>query len=118
MSVRFLLGASGSGKSSALRELVIRRSLGDPLSRHIVIVPEQSTFTTQQAFIAAHPRKAMLNIEVISFVHLARRVFREFTAEKVQILGENGRQMLLALAAEDRKKDLTVYAKQIGRPGR
>ena len=117
MPVRFLLGAGGSGKSTALRQQVIRKSQDDPLSRHIVIVPEQSTFTTQQAFIAAHPRQAMLNIEVISFGHLAQRVFREFSAEKVQLLGENGKQMLLALAAEDRKNDLTIYAKQIGRPG-
>ena len=117
MSVSFLLGAGGSGKSTALRALVIKRSLKDPASRHIVIVPEQSTFTTQKAFIADHPRKAMLNIEVISFGHLARRVFREFSAEKAQILGENGKQMLLALAAEDCRKDLEVYARQIGRPG-
>ncbi len=117
MPVGFLLGASGSGKSSALRNLVIRRSLAEPLSRHIVFVPEQSTFTTQQAFIAAHPRQAMLNIEVISFGHLARRVFREFSAEKAKVLDENGKQMLLTLAAEDVKKDLTVYAKQIRRPG-
>ena len=47
MSVSFLLGAGGSGKSTALRALVIKRSLKDPASRHIVIVPEQSTFTTQ-----------------------------------------------------------------------
>ena len=117
MPVRFLLGAGGSGKSSALRTHVIRKSLEDPSSRHIVIVPEQSTFTTQQAFIAAHPRQAMLNIEVISFGHLAQRVFREFSAEKVQLLGENGKRMLLALAAKDRESNLTVYAKQVGRPG-
>ncbi len=117
MPVRFLLGAGGSGKSSALRALVIRKSLEDPSSRHIVIVPEQSTFTTQQAFIAAHPRQAMLNIEVISFGHLAERVFREFSADKAQLLSENGKRLLLALAAEDRKKDLAVYGKQIARPG-
>ena len=117
MAVGFLLGAAGSGKSSALRDIVIRRSLEDPASHHIVFVPEQSTFTTQQAFISAHPRKAMLNVEVVSFGHLARRVFREFSAENAQVLDENGKQMLLTLAAEDSRKDLTVYAGQAGRPG-
>ena len=117
MSVWFMLGAGGSGKSTALRDQVIRESLKDPASRHIVFVPEQSTFTTQQAFTLAHPRHAMLNIEVVSFAHLAQRVFREFSAEKTQILGENGKRMLLALAAGDRKDKLNVYAKQTGRPG-
>ncbi len=117
MPVYFLLGAGGSGKSHQLREQVIRKSLEDPHSRHIVFVPEQSTFTTQQAFIREHPRKAMLNVEVISFGHLARRVFREFSAEKAQVLGENGKKLLLALAAGDVKKELTIYAGQVNRPG-
>lgn len=117
MAVYFLFGEGGSGKSHLLREEVIRKSLEDPRSRHIVFVPEQSTFTTQQAFIRQHPRRAMLNIEVISFGHLARRVFREFSADGTVVLEENGKKLLLALAAEDVRKDLSVYAGQISRPG-
>ena len=117
MAVYFLLGEGGSGKSHELREEVIRKSREDPRSHHIVFVPEQSTFMTQQAFIKQHPRRAMLNIEVISFGHLARRVFREFSADKATVLGENGKRLLLALASEEVKKDLTVYGGQVSRPG-
>lgn len=117
MSVRFLLGASGTGKSTLLIREVLRHAEKYPDAHHIVLVPEQFTFETQRQFIAAHPRGAMLNVEAISFGHMTRRVDREFSAEAVQTLDENGKEMLLSLAVRDAEKSLLVYGKQVRRPG-
>ncbi len=116
MSVHFLLGASGTGKSTLLTDAVIRHAEEHPDIRHIVLVPEQFTLETQRLFIARHPRHAMLNIEVLSFAQVARRVFREQAASMSDVLSETAKTMLLALAERDAGTDLTVYKNQMGRP--
>ena len=54
MSVKFVLGSSGSGKSTYLYEKVINESMAHPDKRYFFIVPEQFTLSTQKTFEAYH----------------------------------------------------------------
>ena len=49
MSVRFLLGASGSGKSRQIYNEIIQASIKEPERNFYLIVPEQYTMEAQRA---------------------------------------------------------------------
>ena len=75
MSLQFIMGPSGSGKSHYLYQKVTEESLKNPDKNYIVLVPEQFTMQTQKDFVMASPRKGILNVDVLSFNRLAYRIF-------------------------------------------
>lgn len=75
MSLQFIAGGSGSGKTRYLYEKVIKESEEHPDIQYLFIVPEQYTMQTQKELVRLHPRHGLLNIDVLSFKRLAYRVF-------------------------------------------
>ena len=66
MPLQFILGSSGSGKSRYLYETVIKESLAAPKENFLILVPEQFTMEIQRNLTELHPRKGILNIDVLS----------------------------------------------------
>lgn len=77
MALQFVLGGSGSGKSRDTYQRIITDSLEHPEQRYIILVPEQFSLQTQKTLVSMHPRKGLLNIDILSFNRLAYRVFAE-----------------------------------------
>ena len=117
MSLQFIMGPSGSGKSHYLYEYVTTESLKYPDKRYIVLVPEQFTMQTQSDLVAASPRGGILNVEVLSFQRLAQRVFEEVGETRRVILGEVGKNFVIRKVAGDRAKDLTVMGNHLKKIG-
>lgn len=67
MSLQLILGNSGSGKSYELYKHIITASVQSQETRFLVIVPEQFTMQTQKELVRLHPRKGILNIDILSF---------------------------------------------------
>ena len=67
MSLQFIIGSSGSGKSHTAFQTIIDESLKNPSTMYYVIVPEQFTFAAQRTLVDMHPGKGILNIDVLSF---------------------------------------------------
>ena len=67
MSLHFVFGASGAGKSYYIYQKIIRESIQNPKKQYLVLVPEQFTMQTQKELVRMHPRKGILNIDVLSF---------------------------------------------------
>ena len=86
MSLQLILGGSGAGKSTYLYSSIIEESINNPDTDYIIIVPEQYTMATQKRVVELHPRKGILNIDVISFERLAYRVFEEVGASDYPVL--------------------------------
>ena len=74
MALKFIFGPSGSGKSCQLYQEIIEASMAHPERSYIVLVPEQFTMQTQKDLVSMHPRKGIMNIDVLSFGRLAYRV--------------------------------------------
>ncbi len=117
MPLQLLLGASGAGKTHLLYEKLIASAAAHPRVRHIALVPEQFTMETQRKLVQMHPSHAILNIDVLSFERLAYRVFEERGLGDFQILDDIGKNMLLRRVAGRRKKELSVFQKNLGRAG-
>ena len=67
MSLQLILGSSGAGKSHYLYTHIIEESMKNPDRNYIVVVPEQYTMAIQKRLVSMHPRKGILNIDVVSF---------------------------------------------------
>ena len=91
MSLQLILGNSGSGKSYELYKHIITASVQSPGTRFLVIVPEQFTMQTQKELVRLHPRKGILNIDILSFQRLAHRIFEEVGADRRTVLEDTGK---------------------------
>lgn len=117
MSLQFILGNSGSGKSRYAYEKIIGESMKYPEKTFLVIVPEQFTMQTQKELVSLHPKKGILNIDVQSFQRLAYHVFEEVGADRRTVLEETGKNLLLrkvAIEQQDRLRVLKGNLKKIG----
>lgn len=117
MSLQFILGNSGSGKSRELYKKVIDASIMSPDGKYIVIVPEQFTMQTQKELVGLHPQKGILNIDVLSFGRLAHRVFEEIGADKRVVLEETGKNLLLRKVAIEKQGELQVLGANLNKLG-
>lgn len=109
MSVRFLLGASGSGKSRQIYNEIIQASIKEPERNFYLIVPEQYTMEAQRELVTMHPAGCMMNIDAIGMNRLAYRVFDELGISTGQVLEDFGKSMLIKKILCEQQDTLQVY---------
>ena len=117
MSLQLILGGSGAGKSTYLYSSIIEESINNPDTDYIIIVPEQYTMATQKRVVELHPRKGILNIDVISFERLAYRVFEEVGASDYPVLDDTGKNLIVRRILEQHKKELRFFSGNISNTG-
>ena len=117
MSLQFILGNSGVGKTTFIYEKIIQESMIHPQMRYICIVPEQFTLQTQKDFVSMHPRRGILNIDVLSFNRLAFHVLDEVGANGRMILEETGKNIVLRKLAKEHEEELTVLGRNLKKLG-
>ncbi|NMD70851.1 helicase-exonuclease AddAB subunit AddB [Bacillus sp. DNRA2] len=118
MSVRFLIGRSGSGKTeTCLREISERLQAnpgGDPI---IYLVPEQMTFLSEQRLATNPELLGMIRAQVYSFTRLAWRVLQETGGFNRYHLTSTGISMLIRKIIEDQKGELTLFHRAADKNG-
>lgn len=117
MSLQFVTGNSGYGKSTYLYDMVIRGSLAHPDRTYLFVVPEQFTMQTQQEFVRRHPRGGIFNIDVLSFQRLAYRVFEETGGFSLPVLDDVGKTLVLRKVTENQKEQYRVLQGSIKKNG-
>ncbi len=108
MSLQFIFGPSGSGKSYHLYHHIIEESIHHPDRNYIVLVPEQFTMQTQKDLVSMHPRHGIMNIDILSFGRLACRVFEETGGDMLPVLDDEGKNLILRKIAGDYEDELCV----------
>ena len=117
MSLQFIIGSSGAGKSYYAYKRIIEDSLKHPEKNYYVIVPEQFTMQTQKALVEMHPGKGILNIDILSFERLAYRVFEETGGDNRKVLEDTGKSMVLQKMVQQHRKELDYLGSQMNKPG-
>ncbi|MGN0335594.1 MAG: PD-(D/E)XK nuclease family protein [Lachnospiraceae bacterium] len=117
MSLQFVLGNSGFGKTKYLYEKIIRESMESPDEKYYCIVPEQFTMQTQRDFVMMHPRKGIAQIDVLSFQRLAFHVLDEVGESGRVILEETGKNIVLRKIAQKNRDHLKVLGRNMKKPG-
>lgn len=117
MSLQFIIGGSGSGKTTCLYTELIRQSISDPQTKYIAMVPEQFTMQTQKEIVSLHPNHGVMNIDIVSFMRFAYRIFEELSIQNPQILDDMGKSMVLRKVTANHKKDLILYKEHLSKAG-
>lgn len=120
MSLQFIIGSSGSGKSSTIYQDIIRMAAADQGKNnrnYLILVPEQFTLQTQKELIRIHPNHGIMNIDVLSFLRLAYRVFETLGSDGRLILEDMGKSIIVKKVLLNKKKELSVYAANIRKAG-
>lgn len=117
MSLQFILGSSGAGKTRHLYEDLIARSIREPKRQYFAIVPEQFTMQTQKEIVTLHPNHGTMNIDIVSFQRLAYRIFEELAVSTLTVLDDMGKSMVLRKVAADYKKNLNMFRGHLNQTG-
>ena len=117
MSLQFIFGGSGAGKTRYLYEHLIQMSMEEPKTDYIAIVPEQFTMQTQKEIVTLHPNHGTMNIDIVSFGRLAYRVFQELAVTVPVTLDDMGKSMVLRKVAANHKKELILFSGHLNQTG-
>ncbi len=89
-----ILGTSGEERAKLIYEKAVKLSQ-DEKNKILIIVPEQYTLETQKGIVKAHPRHAIMNIDVVSFNRLAYKVLEKTGSGNLPMLRETGKNMIV-----------------------
>lgn len=117
MSLQFILGAAGSGKSSLLHKEMIDRSIKEPDRNFLFIVPDQFTMQTQMELVREHPDHAIMNIDALSFGRLTHRILEEAGAENISVMDDTGKSLVLRNIAGNIAEKLPILGRNISKIG-
>ena len=117
MSLQFIMGNSGAGKSRYAYEKILAEAARHPEKNYLIVVPEQFTMQTQKELVWLHPSGGILNIDILSFQRLAYRIFEETGGSLYPLLEETGKSLVVKRVAQEKKKELTILGSTLKRTG-
>ncbi|MFD2216292.1 helicase-exonuclease AddAB subunit AddB [Metabacillus endolithicus] len=118
MSIQFILGRSGTGKTETILNEIRDRLFQEPIGRPIIyLVPDQMTFGAEYELIRTPNLGGMIRAQTFSFSRLAWRVLQETGGMTRHHLSGTGIQMLLRKLVEEYKQDFKVFAKASDKNG-
>ncbi len=121
MALQLVLGAAGVGKTHYLCEEMLKTIHQNKNKNYIYIVPDQFTFETQKKMVNMRNElfggAGIMNVDIVSFNRLAFRVFEEQGFNKLSVLDDTGKNLILRKVIEENKEDLLVYRDKSGMIG-
>ena len=117
MSLQFIMGNSGAGKSRYAYQKILAEAMRHPEKTYLIIVPEQFTMQTQKTLVEMSPGRGILNIDILSFERLAYRVLEEVGGDSRTLLEETGKSMVLQKMVQQHGKELSYLGGQMRKAG-
>ena len=117
MSVQFILGGSGSGKSTYIFKKIVERSEAEEDRNFFILVPDQFTMQTQMDMVSMHPRNGIMNIDVLSFSRLSYRILEETGGNKEAVLDDTGKSLVLRKVVGKMEEQLPVLGNNLRKLG-
>jgi len=117
MSLRFIYGRAGSGKTRfCLEEIKTKLAAGvtHPL---ILLVPEQFTFQAERDLITVLGTGGILKTEVLSFRRMAYRIFNETGGITYPHMHQAGKCMILYRILDEMRDRFRIFSKTTDRQG-
>ena len=120
MSVRFVFGRGGSGKSTYLLNEIKKRVQDDETTPVIMLVPEQYTFEMEKRMsrlFKGDKKDKFLRSRVLSFKTMSNIVFSKVGGLTEVNINSSGRAMMTYKAIENVSKELNIFSKSSSQSG-
>ena len=118
MSLRFILGRAGSGKTTycldKMREKLHTSQEGNNL---ILLVPEQATFQMEMELAKTPDLNGIIRAQVFSFNRLTWKILQEVGGGSKVHLSDLGKTMVIRKFLEQRKEEFQVFRRASELPG-
>ena len=109
MSLRFIYGKSGTGKTSFCFSEI--KNLIENNQKVYIITPEQFSFTAEKNLMQTVGKKAVIHAEVITFGRIAYRVINEVGGISNTPITNCGKAMLITNIIQKQKENLNFLGK-------
>lgn len=117
MSLRFVHGRAGSGKTRQILSEIGKRIEEKASHPLVLIVPEQFTFQTERDLIALLQAGGILQTEVLSFQRMAFRIFNEAGGITYPHIHPAGKAMILYRILDRMKGQFRLFSRISEREG-
>lgn len=120
MSIRFILGRAGSGKTTYLLEEIKKRVQDDEKTPVILLVPEQYTFDMEKKIsnlFINDTKDKYLRARVLSFKTLSDIIFLNEGGLTDVNINSSGKAMIVYKAIESVSSDLEIFSKSFSQSG-
>lgn len=117
MSLRFVFGGSGSGKSTYVFEEMLKKAKENPEKQFFVMVPDQFTMSTQKKLCQMSRTGGIMNIDVQSFSRMVYRISEEVGEKNKTLLDDTGKNLILRNIALQKEDELVILGQKLRRPG-
>lgn len=117
MSLRFIYGRAGSGKSRYCVQSIKKRLEEGEKAPLILIVPEQFSFQAEKSVVEEVKGTGIINVEVTSFNRLAYKIFNEVGGATHKFIDSSGKLMLIFNIMNEIKDELSVFSTAANQQG-
>lgn len=118
MSLRFITGRSGSGKTTYIeREIAAELSQNPVGSPIIVIVPDQMSFSMEHSLSVNFGLNGIIRAQVLTFKRLAWRILQETSGITRKEVDSFGYRMLVRSVLEENRDDFKLFKQAAGKRG-
>lgn len=115
MTIRFILGRAGSGKTTACLHAIAKLSKLEPLGPPLIfLVPEQATFQMERE-LALLCGGGTFRAQVLSFQRLAYKLLQE-GKKPLALISEQGKQMVLRRLLQKHFAEMSMLGKAAKQP--
>lgn len=117
MSLRFIYGRSGSGKSGYCVDAMKNKMDEKEKNPLILVVPEQFSFQAEKNVVEKIKGTGIINVKVTSFKRMAYEVFNEVGGATRKLMNSSGKLMLIFSIVNKYKDDLKIFATAANQQG-
>lgn len=118
MSLRFITGRSGSGKTTFIQREIAQELARDPLGEQVfVLVPDHMSFTVEQKLSVDFNLHGMIRAQVVTFKRLAWRVLQETGGITRKEIDGFGYRMLVRSVLEENREQFKLFRQAASKQG-
>ena len=116
MSLHFIFGRAGTGKTARCCEEIARYMTEAPERTAVFLVPDQATYRAESMLAAAFPGKGFADVAVCGFARLSYRVFQELHEDASEALSPLVQQLILRRLLLEHRGELSLIGEAARQP--
>lgn len=117
MTVQFITGPAGSGKTTYVMQQVSDTLKINNQKKIIILVPEQASFCYQYELITQYSMPGVMTLEVLSFQRLARTIMQQSGGLARQNIDDLGKLLVMRRMIQESSEQYPYFSQSINRSG-